>query len=274
MARTMTRRIRGRRCATRASFSGFACFGPLDELDAEGVEHLLQQSLFLRREIALGLGFEHRQDVDDFLRLGEVGNLPRRALANLLTEAHQSGHRQGVDERHEVDGWDRLVRDRLGRTFGVGLPSGLAGLFRRFALTPPTIPNSKALLFVHRLTVGSTIYHTSAQQSNSVQAADQLSLGKPTGGGNCQRTSWKNPRGSTDSRNSTQRMMSKTRARLRQIPIVTNLRESVRTGSSKMTGDATRTSFSQKATSSRIGCSGNPSRLSNSSLRTNRAWSP
>src|SRR5213594_2512093 len=125
MARTMTRRIRGRRCATRASFSGFACFGPLDELDAEGVEHLLQQSLFLRREIALGLGFEHRQDVDDLLCLGEVGNLPRSALA---------------------------------------------GLFRRFAPSPPTIPNCKAFLFVHRLTVSSTIYHTRAQQSNSVQA--------------------------------------------------------------------------------------------------------
>src|SRR3989441_11233388 len=48
------------RCATRASFSGFACFGPLDELDAKGVEHLLQQRLFLGREIALGLGFQHQ----------------------------------------------------------------------------------------------------------------------------------------------------------------------------------------------------------------------
>src|SRR5947208_14548241 len=89
MARTMARRIRGRRCATRASFSGFACFGPLDELDAEGVEHLLQQSLFLRREIALGLGFEHRQDVDDFLCLGEIGSPPRRALADLLARSEE-----------------------------------------------------------------------------------------------------------------------------------------------------------------------------------------
>src|SRR2546426_8513261 len=174
MARTMTRRIRGRRCATRASFSGFACLGPLDELDAEGVEHLLQQSLFLRREIALGLGFEHRQDVDDFLCLGEVGNLPRRALANLLTEAHQSGHRQGVDERYEVDGWDRLVRDRLGRISGVGVRNGLARLFRRFSLTPPTIPNHEALLFSHKPSVSSTIYHTSAQRGNCVLSGDNL----------------------------------------------------------------------------------------------------
>src|SRR5438876_1107351 len=64
MARTMIRRIRGRRCATRASFSGFACFGPLDELDAKGVEHLLQQRVFLCREIALGLGFQHRYNAD------------------------------------------------------------------------------------------------------------------------------------------------------------------------------------------------------------------
>src|SRR2546427_11964512 len=101
MARTMTRRIRGRRCPTRASFSGLACFGPLDELDAEGVEHLLQQSLFLSHEIALGLVFEHRKDVDDFLCLGEVGNLRRRGLADLLTEGHQGGPRQGEEEPYE-----------------------------------------------------------------------------------------------------------------------------------------------------------------------------
>src|SRR3989442_5724939 len=168
MARTMTRRIRGRRCATRASFSGFACFGPLDELDAEGVEHLLQQSLFLRHEIALGLGFEHRQDVDDFLRLGEVGNLPRRALADRLTEGHQSGHRQGVDERHEVDGWDRLVRGRLGRSIGVGLCRASAGLFPPFAPHSPPIPGSKALLFLPWLTLRNTSYHTSVQRGHYV----------------------------------------------------------------------------------------------------------
>src|SRR5439155_11633147 len=72
MESRMTRRIRGRRCATQASFSGFACFRPLDELDAKGVEHLLQQRVLLRREVALCLGFQHRQDVDDLLGLGEA----------------------------------------------------------------------------------------------------------------------------------------------------------------------------------------------------------
>src|SRR5207247_8698972 len=86
MARTMIRRIRGHRCATRASFSGFACFGPLDELDAKGVEHLLQEGIFVRRAIALGPGFQHRQDAADLLGLREVGGLARPARADRLAE--------------------------------------------------------------------------------------------------------------------------------------------------------------------------------------------
>src|SRR5881296_3954898 len=177
MARTMIRRIRGRRCATRASFSGFACFGPLDELDAKGVEHLLQEGIFVRREIALGLGFQHRQDVDDLLGLREVGGLAHRALADRLAEAHQRGCPQGVDERQEVDGRDRLLLGRLGRFGGLGLRSGVVGLFHRLASYASAIPNNEAFLFVHKPTVGSTIYHTSQQRYNAdlpMEDANQL----------------------------------------------------------------------------------------------------
>src|SRR3989449_218874 len=167
MARMMIRRIRGRLCATRASFSGFACLGQLDELDANGVEHLLQQRLFLSREIALGLGFQHRQDVDDLLGLREVGGLARRALADRLAEAHQRRRPQGVDERQEVDGRDRLLLGRLSLFGGLGLRHALAGFLPRLASTAPTIPNNEAFLFGHRPTVSSTIYHTSPQRYNA-----------------------------------------------------------------------------------------------------------
>ena len=78
----------GRRWATRLSLLlGFRGAGFLDELDAERVEHLFEQGLFVLREVALGLALQHREDVDDFLGVREVGRLRRSSGADGLPEA-------------------------------------------------------------------------------------------------------------------------------------------------------------------------------------------